>query len=342
MQVNSAQDYTTALKRRIVAKSGPQPAHRRYNYVPISVQANRANRVIKQISVPQKSCSGGWVDKSDCCVSVSTAGGPVSVVADFGEFVLNPLSASSGCMCSPDVYNDPGNQCVGLLPGIPNPMTQLTLTFANGSGYEAASVLAIASITGKDPFDFTGTTVTLDGSPVTNIFATLGAVLVNVSGLLSQSSVLVFTFPTPVPTLDIVCLDTIQSINNITVDFDGQELTTTEPPAFINVSIIYGPLINSTRITFTIQNATIPAARCFEFVTPIFDLTGVNVVSITDNSGPVTVDTFYVSNSGHTMDINFSSGLVLPAVVTLDFPSIPTSIYPLDSVKLYNYQITPP
>ena len=47
MQVNSAQDYLTAQKRRIVSShfvQDPPPAHRRYNYVITSVQANKASR----------------------------------------------------------------------------------------------------------------------------------------------------------------------------------------------------------------------------------------------------------------------------------------------------------
>ncbi len=50
MQVNSAQDYLTAQKRRIVAAQfvqEPAPAHRRYNYVITSVQANKASRYEK-------------------------------------------------------------------------------------------------------------------------------------------------------------------------------------------------------------------------------------------------------------------------------------------------------
>lgn len=69
-RVLGTQEYTSQLKNRVVAKSidrSPQPATRRYNYVPISVRANRANGVVKQIRVPQKSCAGGWTDASGCC-----------------------------------------------------------------------------------------------------------------------------------------------------------------------------------------------------------------------------------------------------------------------------------
>lgn len=47
MQVNSAQDYLTAQKRRIIAATftqDPPPLGRRYNYVVTSVLANKASR----------------------------------------------------------------------------------------------------------------------------------------------------------------------------------------------------------------------------------------------------------------------------------------------------------
>jgi hypothetical protein len=55
MQVNSAQDYLTAQKRRIVAATltqDPPPAHRKYNYVYISVLANKAS-VYDKVAYPQ-------------------------------------------------------------------------------------------------------------------------------------------------------------------------------------------------------------------------------------------------------------------------------------------------
>jgi hypothetical protein len=55
MQVNSAQDYLTAQKRRIVAANfapDPQPAHRRYNYVYVSMLANKATQYNK-VAYPQ-------------------------------------------------------------------------------------------------------------------------------------------------------------------------------------------------------------------------------------------------------------------------------------------------
>jgi len=55
MQVNSAQDYLTAQKRQIVAKTSvnsPQPAHRKYNYVYTSVLAN-AQSQFEKVAYPQ-------------------------------------------------------------------------------------------------------------------------------------------------------------------------------------------------------------------------------------------------------------------------------------------------
>jgi hypothetical protein len=55
MQVNSAQDYLTAQKRRIVAASfatNPPPRQRKYNYVYLSVLANKATQY-NAVSYPQ-------------------------------------------------------------------------------------------------------------------------------------------------------------------------------------------------------------------------------------------------------------------------------------------------
>lgn len=55
MQVNSAQDYLTAQKRRIVAATfatAPPPAQRRYNYVYLSMLANKETQYNK-VAYPQ-------------------------------------------------------------------------------------------------------------------------------------------------------------------------------------------------------------------------------------------------------------------------------------------------
>ena len=69
MQVNSAQDYTTSLKRRIIGATfvqDPPPAHRRYNSTFIAVLANEAttqNRFVVPLFPYGASYS------STCCVS---------------------------------------------------------------------------------------------------------------------------------------------------------------------------------------------------------------------------------------------------------------------------------
>lgn len=70
MQVNSAQDYLTAQKRRIVAATftqDPPPSHRRYNYVVTSVLANRAT-VYNRFIAPVGTAPSGKTITSTCCV----------------------------------------------------------------------------------------------------------------------------------------------------------------------------------------------------------------------------------------------------------------------------------
>jgi hypothetical protein len=55
MQVNSAQDYLTAQKRRIIASTfaaTPPPAQRKYNFTYLSVLANKATQYNK-VPYPQ-------------------------------------------------------------------------------------------------------------------------------------------------------------------------------------------------------------------------------------------------------------------------------------------------
>lgn len=80
MQVNSAQDYLTAQKRRIVAATftqDPPPAHRKYNYVVTSVLANKASRYERIVSpatiAPGATALGGKTYISTCCVAAQGA-----------------------------------------------------------------------------------------------------------------------------------------------------------------------------------------------------------------------------------------------------------------------------
>ena len=55
MQVNSAQDYLTAQKRRVIAAAfaiTPHPTQRRYNYDYVSMLANKATQYNK-VAYPQ-------------------------------------------------------------------------------------------------------------------------------------------------------------------------------------------------------------------------------------------------------------------------------------------------
>lgn len=210
MQINSAQDYTTALKRRVVAKSidrSPQPAHRRYNYVPISVQANRANQVVKQISIPQKSCSGGWVDKSDCCYNPRVS---ATLVLDFGEAVLPAEGLGSICACGQNVCGDCPGPCVNMSF---ESNTMFTLSFAGGSGYEYGTTIGIFNFTDFPMSDFSGTIATIDNVPTT-VSYTAGQPIIYMSfppGTLTSSSVISVTLPTAISYLDAVCIGSFPS-----------------------------------------------------------------------------------------------------------------------------------
>ncbi len=66
-RVLGSQEFTTQLKNKVASKSVPQAADQKNNTVATSIQSNHANQVVKLVSVPEKSCSGGWTDRSDCC-----------------------------------------------------------------------------------------------------------------------------------------------------------------------------------------------------------------------------------------------------------------------------------
>ena len=75
MQVNSAQDYLSYQKRRIISATftqNPPPAHRRYNYVVAAVLGNKAavyNRFVGPATLaPGPVAPGGKTTTSTCCV----------------------------------------------------------------------------------------------------------------------------------------------------------------------------------------------------------------------------------------------------------------------------------
>jgi hypothetical protein len=80
MQVNSAQDYLTAQKRRIVAAAfaiTPHPAQRRYNYDYVSMLANKATQYNKvaypqTLSVAVGSTPGGVYSAAGALTTVRT------------------------------------------------------------------------------------------------------------------------------------------------------------------------------------------------------------------------------------------------------------------------------
>jgi hypothetical protein len=106
MQVNSAQDWLTAKKRQIVAKTyhtTPPPQSKRYNYVFLSAEANGATQR-ERIVAPQVSAWGsvpGGVSYSNfCCLSngSTTAPGTFATTTDRGIVRFNiipPLSVTA-------------------------------------------------------------------------------------------------------------------------------------------------------------------------------------------------------------------------------------------------------
>jgi hypothetical protein len=77
MQVNSAQDYLTQLKRQIIAKSltvAPPPLKRRTNTQYIGVLANKSDRYDMSVAVNTLvPTTLGKTVTSFCCVPTNTA-----------------------------------------------------------------------------------------------------------------------------------------------------------------------------------------------------------------------------------------------------------------------------
>jgi hypothetical protein len=202
-RILGAQEYTSQLKNRIVAKSGPQPATRRYNYVPTSILANRANQVVKLVSNPEKSCSGGWTVASDCCVTATVPSGQsAQLVADFGEFILDDEENSAMFACAPGIDEEHPPCPQGTIDNLSYLTNQLTLTFAGGDGYEFATTFGILS---NEITPSSNVTITIDGTPYTVQFSFEGsapAAFVTFSaGEITSSSVIVITFDPAISSL---------------------------------------------------------------------------------------------------------------------------------------------
>lgn len=101
MQVNSAQDHLTRLKRRVIAASfhsRPAPQHRRTNAAYLSAVANGATQ--RQLFVlPTVSAWGGVPGTaaytSECCLSSTGAPGALGIVVDGGVVRFNVIAPMS-------------------------------------------------------------------------------------------------------------------------------------------------------------------------------------------------------------------------------------------------------
>ena len=81
MQVNSAQDWLTKQKRRIVARTYhtvPPPQSRKYNYVFLSAVANGATQREKFLVPPNPGVANPTTASysSDCCLSNGNSAAP--------------------------------------------------------------------------------------------------------------------------------------------------------------------------------------------------------------------------------------------------------------------------
>lgn len=106
MQVNSAQDYLTLAKRRVVARTYntvPPPVSRRNNQVHLSAIANGATQYQRNVYPFQSAqgCAiGGVTWSSQCCLSNGAVGAPVAfqTTTDQGIVrfnVIPPLSVKA-------------------------------------------------------------------------------------------------------------------------------------------------------------------------------------------------------------------------------------------------------
>jgi hypothetical protein len=187
-RVLGAQEYTSQLKNRAANKGIPQAADQKSNTVSTSIRANRANQVVKVISDPTKSCSGGWVDKSDCCNGTCNPVAEITFLEVLG-CQCSALAVSIGC---------PGP--VTLFP-FDCPKTTVRITFGPDaliSPQTSAFILVNPSI------DLSGMTAEADGSPMVVSPGELGGDA-TISGAYDNGSTIVLTFPTPITELSAFC-----------------------------------------------------------------------------------------------------------------------------------------
>ena len=94
MQVNSAQDWLTKYKRRVLAKSFNPPQQLRSNTLYTSVEANQATqreRFVASFQGANGGASGGATYSSDCC----TVSGAFSGTARHSVVRFNVIPALS-------------------------------------------------------------------------------------------------------------------------------------------------------------------------------------------------------------------------------------------------------
>lgn len=104
MQVNSAQDYLTAQKRRVIAAAfaiTPHPTQRRYNYDYVSMLANKATQYNKvaypqTLSLSAGSTPGGVYTAAGAVIAPTQSARPVvSSCANCPAVVVNSAAAGS-------------------------------------------------------------------------------------------------------------------------------------------------------------------------------------------------------------------------------------------------------
>ena len=104
MQVNSAQDYLTMRKRRLIAvsyHSTPPPQSRRTNSVFLSAMANGATqreRFVAPFQGAWGGASGGATFTSLCCLTSTGAPGTFATTTDHGIVRFNivpPMSVTA-------------------------------------------------------------------------------------------------------------------------------------------------------------------------------------------------------------------------------------------------------
>jgi len=182
-----AQEYTSRLKNRVVSKSVPQAADQKSNNVVTSIRANRATQVVKEVSDPTKSCSGGWTDKSDCC-------GCSSSVA---EITIGVPAENCQCSAYGVTLNCPGP--VTLFPfDCPKTTVRITISSNESPGPATGAFILVTP-----QLDLTGMTATADGFPMEVNILGLGGV--SIAGEFDTNSTIVLTFPYAISELSAFC-----------------------------------------------------------------------------------------------------------------------------------------